>query len=179
MKGEQIRSFVKQHSSTILTFIGAGGVVATSVLAVKATPKAISLLSDAKIEKGDNLTKKEIVKTAAPVYIPAISACAATLACIFGANALNKKQQAALISAYGLVNGAYKDYRNKLKETLGDDTDTQIRDAVVRDKAANIEKARTEDDIKLIFDMRTGEYFQGTVDFVELDGGLECYIIDF
>ena len=64
--------FIKRNSSSILTFIGAAGVVLTSVSAVKATPKAISLLHDAKIEKGDNLTKIEKIKIAGPAYIPSI-----------------------------------------------------------------------------------------------------------
>ena len=178
MKGE-VLSFIKRHSSTILTCIGAGGVIATSVLAVKSTPKALQLLANAEAEKGEELTKKEIVKVAAPAYVPALTTGVATLACIFGANALNKKQQALLISAYGLVNGAYKDYRSKLKETLGEDTDVQIRDAIIQDKVADIERTKSEENVRLIFDMRTGEYYEGTVDFVELEDGLECFIIDF
>ena len=43
--------FVKRNASTILTSVGGVGVVATSVMAVKATPKAIALLEQAKEEK--------------------------------------------------------------------------------------------------------------------------------
>ena len=45
MKGiQKVKRSLKQASPAILTCIGAIGVVATSVMAVKATPKAISLL---------------------------------------------------------------------------------------------------------------------------------------
>ena len=88
------RRFLKRNASTILTAVGGAGVVATSIMAVKATPKALILLHEAKEEKGDELTLSETIKVAGPVYIPAIITGAATLSCIFGANALNKRQQA-------------------------------------------------------------------------------------
>ena len=47
--------FLKKHSSTILTCLGAVGVIATAVTAVKETPKAIKLLE----EKGYSVTKKK------------------------------------------------------------------------------------------------------------------------
>ena len=71
--------FLKRNSATILTCVGAVGVVATAVLTAKATPKAMTLLEEAKEEKGDDLTKLEIVKVAAPVYIRPVIIGAATV----------------------------------------------------------------------------------------------------
>ena len=53
------KMFLKSNSSTILTCIGGVGVVATVVTAVKATPKALIRIEEAKEEKGEELTKKE------------------------------------------------------------------------------------------------------------------------
>lgn len=89
-----------RHTSTVLTCLGGIGVVATSIMAIKATPKALELIEEAKKEKGEELSKWETVKVAAPKYIPAMMTGVATIACIFGANVLNKRQQASLISAY-------------------------------------------------------------------------------
>ena len=60
--------FLSRNSSTILTCIGGVGVVATVVTAVKATPKAMALIEEAKEEKGADLTKVETVITAAPAF---------------------------------------------------------------------------------------------------------------
>ena len=60
-------------------------------MAVKDTSKALILLDEAKKEKGDDLTKFEMVKVAGPVYIPTVLVGVSTLGCVFGANALNKK----------------------------------------------------------------------------------------
>lgn len=68
------RLFVKRNASSILTGLGSIGVVTTSIMAVKATPKAIRLIEEAEKEKEkekvEELTKWEKVKTAVSSYIP-------------------------------------------------------------------------------------------------------------
>lgn len=64
------RLFVKRNASTILTGLGSIGVLATTITAVKATPKALRLIEEAEKEKGEELTKWEKVKTAVSSYIP-------------------------------------------------------------------------------------------------------------
>ena len=56
---DTLKMFAKKNGPTILTCIGSVGVVITSVMAIKATPKAIVLLENARDEKGDDLTKFE------------------------------------------------------------------------------------------------------------------------
>ena len=104
------QKFVKRNAGTILTCAGGVGVVSTAVLAVKATPRAIELINKAKEEKQEELTNWDIVRIAGPAYIPTVITGTATLACIFGANMLSRRQQAALISAYALVDTKYKEY---------------------------------------------------------------------
>ena len=130
-------NFLKKNSPTILTIIGGVGVIATSVMAVKATPKALEKLKIAKEEKGEELTKVEKIKTAGPVYIPAVVTGASTLACMFGANVLNKRYQASLISAYALIDTSFKEYKDKLKELYGEETHQTIVDAIAVEKAEN------------------------------------------
>ena len=88
---------LKKASPTILTCIGAVGVVATAVLAVKATPKADGLIKADSRRNHDGdpyaATKLEAVKSCWKCYIPAATTGIATIICIFGANTLNKKQQ--------------------------------------------------------------------------------------
>ena len=114
-----IRPFIKKNAPTILTCIGAAGVIVTTVMAVKETPKALSLLEDAEEEKGEELTKWEKVKIAGPVYIPSIITGAATIACIFGSNVISKRQQATLTTAYALLDNSYKEYKKKVDEVYG------------------------------------------------------------
>lgn len=157
--------FFKRNSSTILTCVGSIGVAATAVLAVKATPKAIRLLELAEEEKGEELTTLETVKIAGPAYIPAAIAGISTIACIFGANILSKRQQASLMSAYALVENSYKEYKNKIKTLYGDDSDKEITKEIVKDKYENYDVS-VSDEKQLFFDYFSMRYFESTMEEV-------------
>lgn len=175
------KSFLKRNASTILTCIGAAGVIATSIAAVKATPKAEMLLREAEEEKGDKLTPLEMVQTAGPAYIPSLLIGASTIACIFGANVLNTRQQATLMSAYGLLDTSYKEYSKKVKELYGEEADNKVKEEVTKEHYTEIPETIPEGK-QLFFDFKTLNYFESTMDEVlqkvTMDDGLECYIIN-
>lgn len=170
-------------ASTILTCLGAIGIVTTSIMAAKATPKAVELLNTAKEEKGDDLTKLETVKVAAPAYIPTVVMGLSTIACIFGANVLTKKSQASITSAYALLNTTYREYTNKVKELYGDEADREIKSEIAKDNYdESIDKDLLSNDEFLFYDFNSHQYFSATISDVlqktTMDDGLECYIIN-
>ena len=118
--------YINKYSPVALSCIASVGVVVTAVVAVKATPKAVVKIhaDSRKNHDGDPYayTKQEAVASAWKCYIPAVAIGASTIACIMGANALNRRQQAALTSAYALVQNSYKEYKDKLKELYGEET---------------------------------------------------------
>ena len=132
-----IRLFIKRNTPTLLTCLGAAGVIATVVLAVKETPKALNLLENSEKEKGEELTRLEKVKIASPVYIPSIITGIATITCIFSSNIISKTQQATLMSAYALLDNTYKEYRKKADELYGEQAGEQIREEIAKDKYAS------------------------------------------
>ena len=171
---------LKKASPTILTCIGAAGVVATAVLAVKATPKADSLIKadSRKNHDGDPYaaTKLEAVKSCWKCYIPAAATGVATIICIFGANTLNKKQQASLASAYALVNQSYSDYKHKLKELYGEDAHKKIMESIAAEKSSmppitatggfsnsSLEFEDANEEQRLFYDSFSKRYFQATI----------------
>ena len=171
--------FIKRNASTILTCLGGVGVVATTITAVKATPKALRLIEEAEQEKGGELTKWEKVKTATTSYLPAIAIGSATIVCIFGAEVLNQRRQATLLSAYALVDQSYKDYRRKLKELHGEETDQEVMNTIAIEKAEDIgvrgSYLGTSCDLALeenngepqvFYDEHSGRYFESTVEQV-------------
>lgn len=160
----QSKLFMKRNSSTILTGVGAVGVVVTSVMAVKATPKALRLLEEAKLEKGEELTKFEIVKTAGPAYVPSVLVGAATVVCIFGANVLNKRQQAAMMSAYALLDQSYKDYKKKVDELYGEGATKEVEKEIVKNKYNESDLSIDDGDGKeLFYDAFSERYFRATL----------------
>lgn len=157
--------FWKKNASTILTIVGAVGVVATTITAIKSTPKALDLLGEAKYEKGEDLTPVEVVKTAGPVYIPTVLIGASTIACIIGANILNKHQQASLMSAYALLDNSYKRYKDKVVELFGVEADQYVRNEIANDVFKESEITPSEDK-QLFFDSHSLQYFESTMDVV-------------
>lgn len=181
MKGLLAKSqlFAKRHGSTILTVMGGVGVIVTTVTAVKATPKAVRLLEEAKEEKGEELTKIEKVKTVGSIYIPTIVMGMGTITCIFGANVLNKRTQAALVSAYALVDNSYKEYKQKLKELYGEEAHEEIVNAIAVEKAREVgitasnlctNTCLTDSDScgepVLFYDEWSNRYFESTIEQV-------------
>ena len=157
---DTLKMFVKKNGPTILTCIGSVGVVITSVMAIKATPEAIVLLEDARAEKGDDLTKFEKVMVAGPAYIPTIIVGTSTIACVFGANILNQRQQAALMSAYALLDSTYKEYQSKVVDLYSEEADSRVKKEVAKDKYLGDDKLIDND--ALFYDEFSGRYFEST-----------------
>ena len=94
------KRFIKKNAPTILTFMGVGGLFGTTVLAVKATPKALDNIEKAREEKGAELTTLETVNAALPYYLPSIATGLGTAICIIGSNNMNNRVQSSLVGAY-------------------------------------------------------------------------------
>lgn len=153
--------FLKRNGSAILTCIGGIGVIATTVTAVKVTPKVMKLLEEERKLKDEELTKLEVAKIAGPYYIPSILIGAGTLACIFGANTLSKHQQASLASAYALLDSSFKEYKKKAIKLYGEESDKEIISEIARDKYID-EDIQVEDNNMLFYDEFSGRYFEST-----------------
>ena len=173
-------NFLKRNGSTILTCIGVIGVVATAVMTAKATPKALSMMDEAEWNKGDELTKVETVKAAAPAYIPAIMVGAVTITSILAADGLNRQSKAAIISAYSLLYTSYNKYKNKIKELYGEEVDERVTSEMAKDQYDDFEDILEEEEC-LFYDLASQQYFasamRDVIQKVTMDDGMECYII--
>lgn len=160
----KMQYLLKKYSPFILTTIGAIGTITTTVLAVKATPKALELINQEENSRNEYLSNLEKVKIAWKPYIPALISEIATVTCIYGAHFLNRKSQASLISAYAFLNNNYKEYVKKAKELYGEDADSKIKEAIVKDN--NDEKHFLKEDNQLFFDYESLRYFETSINTV-------------
>lgn len=151
-----IGNWLKKNASTILTCIGAGGMIATVVLAVKATPNAQKKIAGAKIGKRPvpqtvddlmsvfdpppSLTPMETVLVCWKEYAPAMAVGTASLICIFGANLLSRRQQASIISAYAALDQAFGEYRRKVISLTGAETDNAVMSSIQEEHKDSDEK---------------------------------------
>jgi hypothetical protein len=167
MKRESsVKSFFEANSPTILSCIAGIGTVLTSIFAVKATPKATRLLETARADAQKELTKTEIIKAVWKAYIPTASIAFSTIICIFSANALNQKQQAALTSAYVLLDGAFKEYKNKVSGLLGNDVDNLVERAIAIDHENDEPYPWNEP--QTFYEEHLGKFFERTMEEVFL-----------
>lgn len=155
--------FLKGNSPTILTIIGSTGVIITSILAIKATPKAIELLNEAKNIKEDDLTVYEKIKVAWKPYLPTAISCVSTILCICGANYLNIKKQRNLMSAYMLLDNAFKEYRNKISEKYGEEVESELSKDLVKKQLEEMEGIYTD---TLFFEFNSMRFFEANIHHV-------------
>lgn len=153
--------YLKKQSPLILAILGAGGTIATGIFAAEATPKAMRRVRQAEIEKGDKLTKLEIVKAAAPAYIPTAGIAVTTITCIFASTALSRRQQASLASAYAVLDRIHKEYKEKVIELYGEDADKEIRREIVRNHIPD-DQLPPWDENQIFYEEHYGKFFERT-----------------
>ena len=156
-----IKAGTIKHTPEILTGVGIAGMITTTVLAVKATPKALMLIDSKKQEifdeldpsevPGNNTNYKdlqlkpiEVVKVAWKLYIPAAVTCVASVTCLIGASSVNAKRNAALATAYELSKTALADYKEKVVETVGEKKEEIIREKVAQKKVDENPPSKSE-----------------------------------
>lgn len=166
------KGFMRKHSPEILTGIGVTGMITTTVLAVKATPKALILLENAKNEKNEDLTVVETVKVAWKPYIPAVLTGVASVTCIIGASTVSTKRNAALAAAYTLSEKTLLTYRDKVVETIGEKKEKEVREKIAQDEVdkhpiSTSQVIITSKGTTLCKDSLSKRYFESDIDTIK------------
>lgn len=164
---------LRRKSPEILTGVGIGGMITTTVLAVRATPEALRRIEKKKKEEHHKqLTAVQTVQAAWLCYLPAGITGTVSVACLIGASAVNGRRNAALATAYSLAENTLRDYRSKVVETIGEKKEEAILDAIDRDRVernpppTNTDVPITEGAVApvLCYDAMFGRYFYSDVE---------------
>lgn len=156
---------LKKSSPEILMVVGAVGVVASAVLACRATTKVNDILDESK-EQLDKIhecaenpdmaekyseedAKKDTVIVyahaglkMAKLYAPAICLGALSLSGLLASNNILRKRNAALTAAYVTLDRGFKEYRDRVVKRFGKEVDHQLRYNI---KAEEIEETVTDE----------------------------------
>ena len=180
---------ISKHSPEILTGIGIAGMITTTFLAVRATPKALELIEEKKDElnnkqveerldkNGDLRDYKEITKLKFPdlfkatwkCYIPAAVTSVVSIACLVGASSVHIKRNAVHDTTYKLSETALTEYKEKVIETIGEKKEEVIRDKVNKDRIEKNPVSKnnviiTDKGNTLCYDHMSGRYFKSDID---------------
>ena len=170
---KSIKGVLERHAPEILTGIGVAGMVTSTVLAVKATPKAYRLVNDRKDElEVEKLPVTELVKTTWKCYIPAVVTCGASIACLVGASSVNFKRNAALATAYKLSEAALSEYKDAVIETIGEKKEQSVRDKVAEERLKKNPVSKSEvivtgNGTTLCYDPVGNSYFKSNIQQIE------------
>lgn len=140
---------LKKHSPEIMVITGVIGMVATVVVACKATTKASNIVKkmhedmDALHEVAETTSVEEYtpedlkndtrivyVKTGAELlktYAPAIALGTVSVVSILAGHNILRKRTAALAAAYNITDKCFKEYRDRVVERFGKDLDRELR----------------------------------------------------
>lgn len=155
-----------KYSPEILVVAGVVGVVASAVIACKATTKLDDILEQTKsdVDKihecvgrtdlAEPYTEEDSKKDLAIVYIqtgvklvklyaPAVILGALSITSIIGSHYILKKRNVALAAAYATVDKGFKEYRKRVAEKIGDEAEKELRYGI---KANTIEETVTDED---------------------------------
>lgn len=163
---------VSRHSPEILTGIGIAGMITTTVLAVKATPKALRKIEERKKAEGvEKLKAVDTVKAAWKCYIPAAVTGVASTTCLICAQAESNRRNAALAAAYKISETALTEYREKVIETIGEKKEATVREKVAQDRvkehmANNTEVYITEKGETLFLDPLSHRTFKSDIELI-------------
>lgn len=163
-----VRSGLTKHSPEILIGLGVSGLLGTTVLAVRETPKVMKLLENKKNELAvEKLSVKDTVKTVWKNYIPCAVLAVTSVACIIGASNISARRNAALAAAYAIGNKAFSDYKEEVINLLGKEKDKEIKERVAdkrlkENPVTNKEVIITDNNEHLCFDEITGRYFKSS-----------------
>lgn len=169
---------ISENSPAILTAMAAAGVVTTTVMAVRATPKAMNTLAEEAAMRStlaeeflvQDFTPVEVVRLTWGYFLPVAGMAGATIGCIIGVNSVHTRRNAALASVYSLAESTLKEYQNKVVEQFGQKAEQKVRDSVNEDRVRNNPPSNeviiaTKGEM-LCCDMLTGRYFMSDVESV-------------
>lgn len=168
---KNLKDVLTKHSPEILTGVGIAGMVTTTVLAVKATPKAVKILESYK-EENEKVTPVDAIKLTWKGYIPAIVTGSVSIACLIGASSANLKRNTALATAYKLSETALSEYKESVVEAIGEKKEKHVQEKVAekqvkKNPVSDKEIIITGDGKSLCFDPLSNRYFMSSMDILQ------------
>ena len=193
----RIGELVRRQSPVILVGMGTVGLITTVTVAIKTTPKALTILEEKSREhfeedateeltKSENgyfewlghdpskplevreyihtLEPKEIALSLWRPYLPVALMGIASIACFIGAQRVTSVRNAALAGAYTLAEKTLTDYKDKVKNILGEESKEKVENAIAEEKVKVVPEEDniivTSDGKYLCCDSLSGRYFR-------------------
>lgn len=156
-----------KHSPEILAGVGVVGVIASTVMACKATTKLSYILEESKdqldqiktvavdpayadkyseddAKKDTTITYVQTGVKVAKLYAPSVILGVGSLGCLLASNNILKKRNAALSAAYMTVDKSFKEYRKRVADRFGEEVEKEIRYNIKAKEVATVDENGNE-----------------------------------
>ena len=161
---------INKEAPTILTGITIISGISATISAIYATPKALYLIQDEET-RNSGLSPTEIVKVTWRCYVPTVFFTIISISSAIGANSISLQRNAAISGLYALSEKAYKEYKEKVLDIIGERKEEKIRDAISQDRLDKDPLSRKEVIVigkgdTLFYDSLSGRYFKTEIETV-------------
>lgn len=160
---KNLKSILDSNSPVILTGMAVSGACLTAYLAAKGGYKASQHMGDKDPQMPNNEKFIETYK----FYIPAAAALVGTSTCMVLATKIGLDRTAAMAGAFVVAERANDQYREKVKEILGENKHVKVTDAVASEQVKSIPtppNVSFGDQEQLFFDRWSGRYFPSSME---------------
>lgn len=172
-----VKQFIIQNASSILTGIGVAGVITTTGLAIKATPKALSNVLDYEAtQEYKPSTFVEKVKVSWRYYVPTVVSGGVTIGSIIYAKRLDAKKIAAFASIAAASSKTIKLLESKIVEEYSESKLKKVKEKMNADRindnppskrnTVTNKKRPQQDGDTLFYDVRSGRYFYSDIEYL-------------
>lgn len=166
---------IKRNSSTILTGLAVAGTVSSVAFGIKAGINTGIYLRILQQEALDNDTEmpssKQIFQEVYKEYIPAVGLGVLTVVCVVGAQSINLRKQAAVITAFSVTESALREYQERMSvEAPSKDRkvrDDMARSAIEANPASQAQIFLSGNGDQLFYEARTDRYFYSTMNKID------------
>lgn len=171
--GRNAYTWTKENQTKILTGLSIGCTAGALATAVIGTVKSVRALDAEREDKRDDkLTARDVVRVCWKHYIPTAALTAASIGFQLGAESKHSREYAALASVCTLSETAFREYKEKVVETLGEKEEAKVREAIVKDRMEKDpvtirEVHYTGNGKPLCYDMLSGRYFNCDIAVIE------------
>ena len=174
MNVNTVRMMLSNHSPAIMTGIGVAGVLVTAYSASVATLRAKKKI-DRHVETAAEtkyiLTKTDKFKVVWTEFIPPVISATVSISCIIGAHSVSMRRYAALAGVYQLAERGYTEYRDHVKEIIGEKDESKIHERIVEERlkanpASGTQVYVTGNGQVLFYESLSGRYFESDMEAV-------------
>lgn len=171
--GRNASTWTRENQTKIFTGLSIGctaGALATAVIGTVKSVRAVD--AEREVKRDDKLTARDVVRVCWKHYIPTAALTAASIGFQLSAESKHSREYAALASVCTLSETAFREYKEKVVETLGEKEETKVREAIAKDRMEKDpvtirEVHYTGNGNPLCYDRLSGRYFNCDMAVIE------------